>query len=979
MVARVLALSALLALGHSKAIVTNNCRKDVYIWSVPEKSDLANNLSISPGKRYEEPWRSGTAVSPGVAIKVTTEPDGIHTGKSEINFQYDVDASDSTKIWINLATIRGTDFDTATLNTCYGGYKGSSVPIKQCSCTDDIELVLCGSERTVPSQDTTPLRVISTCIGLVGEQDDALNPRMCSGRVVGPKRMPMLPEEQEDQWLDEGVGTIPLKTVMRLEAAKHAASQDAEAHNAPRPRSTAAVKPETNTKNSMNSAPLCSLLHEAWPDAQCDEQMAQHNAKLFFQDNCGEKTKNMFPGASCEAIRHQMEQIFPGVATLPISVTQDSHRTLCIKPFYARFLRFWGSKPVVKTVFNNQLISAPLFPDRSWTSDAETCRHSTWMVQPVRDGGSRCVHPFCAAGGHLGGDCSEVENELEELSKAAGWKIDWTSDDDVCPSKRTTTEKRDVISAHEHSALTQRQAVNVTLGTGHRWNDIRKVCITTANEKLGKYWGASDTEDLVQELFPGTSWTANLDDCSPQAISESRAYHHKLIDKKQDKEKKCVVNCEGKTCKRVKKELNKLSKDVGENWSWTDDEGLCARLSNITFGSDGPMADKCVMGRNAINKLSAHWGDARRNILGDIFPKIHIYLSESSSESEGDCRDFTYDQAARTWFRDHRAKGKRVQRCVSPYCKPFNADCSDVEDLLEEVSKNLGHAIDWTTDDDACPKDAAILPVGNVGLDKIAFGGQGPELCRNILGYALVARLRGYWGQEAEDVLHDIFPSLPHFQLSTDCDQGGNHIMAAQKWFRDHRVKGGKRCVEPYCKPFNADCSDVEDDLEKLSETIGQNIDWTTDDDVCLVKVFNPVSHLPYPYLYKPHGDPTTYTYNTSLPLVCARAYCAPRVPGVDCALVHRDFGRLFQIEAVLPVIGDTTSERVCGTKPLLLLPVVNDQAHKQKVCVKELCTIFESAYGKKCFALLYHLQSYYKSVHNVNIVPSIDDCVCGK
>lgn len=68
-----LTLSALVALGNSKAIVTNNCRKDVYIWSVPEKTDLASNLSISPGKRYEEPWRSGTAVSPGVAIKISTE------------------------------------------------------------------------------------------------------------------------------------------------------------------------------------------------------------------------------------------------------------------------------------------------------------------------------------------------------------------------------------------------------------------------------------------------------------------------------------------------------------------------------------------------------------------------------------------------------------------------------------------------------------------------------------------------------------------------------------------------------------------------------------------------------------------------------------------------------------------------------------------------------------------------------------------
>jgi hypothetical protein len=976
MVARVLALGALVALGYSKAIVTNNCRKDVYIWSVPEKADLANNLSISPGKRYEEPWRPGTAITPGVAIKVTTEPDGIYTGKSEINFQYDIDPWDSTKIWIDLATIHGNDFDTATLNTCHGGFKGPSVATTQCSSTDDIELVLCGSDRTVPSQDSTPVRVISSCIGLLAERDDPLNPRMCSGRVVGPKRMPMLPEEQEDQWLDERVDTVPLKTVMRLEAAKHAASQDPEAHNAPRPRTMAAARPETAAKKSMSSTPMCNFLHEVWPDAQCNEEIAQHNAKLFYQDNCGDKTRTMFPGASCEAIRHQMEQIYPGVATFPKPVKQDSHRTLCITPYYQQFVPFWGTKDTVHEVFNHESYYNTLFPDRSWTSDEEVCRNSTRKVWPIvgltgHHRVQRCVLPFCDKGYPLGGDCSDVEDALEALSKDAGFEIDWTSDDDACGDKRAATEKRDVDSGDEHSSLARRQVVNVTLGTGHRWNDIRKVCITTANEKLGKYWGVSDTEDIIEELFPRTSWTANLDDCSPQAISESRSYHRKLIDKNQKKEKKCVVNCDGKTCKRVKKELNKLSKDVGENWSWTDDEKVCATSSNITFGSDGPTANICVLGRNAINKLSTYWGDARDEILDDLFSDFETRFTVS----DGSCSDFAYDQAARKWFKDHRPKGKRVQRCVSPYCEPFNADCSDVEDQLEEVSKNVGHAIDWTTDDDACPKDA-VYSVSNAALNRIAFGEEGPELCRSILGYGLVTKLRGYWGVEAEEVLDDIFPSLAGFQLNRDCDQGEDYIKAGRKWFHDHRVKGGQRCVEPYCKPFNADCSDVEDVLEEFSKKIGQDIDWTTDDDACPKNVIYPVNPPPLTSEYL--EDPTTYTYNTSLPLVCSREYCAPRVPGVDCALVHRDFGKLFQIEAIPPIAGDKTSEHVCGTKPFLLLPVIKDQAHLQKVCVRELCTIFESRYGKRCSAMLPRLQAYYLGSHNVNIVPSIDDDVCG-
>lgn len=943
MVGRVLALSALVALGHSKAIVTNNCRRDVYIWSVPEKADLANNLSISPGKRYEEPWRPGTSVAPGIAIKISTEYDGIYTGKSEINFQYDVDASDSTKIWIDLATVRGHDFDTATLNTCHGAFKSPNVPTGMCSSTDDVELVLCGSERTVPSQDSTPIRVISNCIGFLAERDDPLHPRMCSGRVVGPKRMPMLSDEQEDEWLAEHIDTVPLKTVMRREAAKHAASQDAETHNAPRPQSTAAGTPDTIMEKSTSSGPMCNLLHEAWPEAQCDEKMAQHNARLFYRDNCGDKTKNMFPGASCEAIRHQMKHFLPGI---------EDYR-LCIHPYYGLFQAFWGSRETVWNVLNGEgNVTEPFLPGISWTSDEELCRKPKKKIRPIVKGGKRCVKPFCEKGSRLFGDCSDVEDELEEISKDAGLDIDWTTDDDECPYKRVATEKRDANTTvaterdsiprvacirpaydrlsrfplwqskreiksflqgggpynmfddviwtsdeeqcqrsnpalptqaqwkrpcvkpycnqdcsdiedafnaiyaqagfhavdwttdddadfdpyslcvgHKHSVLAPRQDVNVSVGTNHRWNDVRKVCVTTANEKLGKYWGAKRTEEWIPQIFPHVRWTEELDDCSPQAIAESRAYHHTLIDNKQHKEKKCVVHCQGKTCKRVKKELNKLSKDVGENWSWTDDEKVCT--SNVTFGSEGPIVSRCVMGEDAINKLWKTWGAAHGNIMKAIFPG-------TKWASDDEC-NLPYDIAAKNWLNGRPRIGKRVQRCVTPYCEPFDADCSDVEDELEEVSKNLGVHFDWTTDDDACPKFNK-RDVNQVALNKISFNEEGPGICKSLLGVTPVEKLHGYWGKEYEDILADeVFRDLPILDFETDCDQ--EYLEAGKKWLHDHRVKRGKRCVKPYCEPYNADCSDVEDELEKISKNVGQDIDWTTDDDVCPKNVVYPVNH----------------------------------------------------------------------------------------------------------------------------------------
>ena len=113
-----LALGALVALVHTKALVTNNCQNNVYIRSVPQQPTLANNLLVAPGARYEEPWRSGTVGTPGIAIKIFTEPNGVHTTKDEINFQYSVDAADPFIIWTNLANVRGNTFKRAVLHTC---------------------------------------------------------------------------------------------------------------------------------------------------------------------------------------------------------------------------------------------------------------------------------------------------------------------------------------------------------------------------------------------------------------------------------------------------------------------------------------------------------------------------------------------------------------------------------------------------------------------------------------------------------------------------------------------------------------------------------------------------------------------------------------------------------------------------------------------------------------------------------------------
>ena len=250
--------------------------------------------------------------------------------------------------------------------------------------------------------------------------------------------------------------------------------------------------------------------------------------------------------------------------------------------------------------------------------------------------------------------------------------------------------------------------------TAHHLNDVRNVCIVAANEKLGKYFGVDVTERLVTSIFTHTRWTDNLDDCSLRAMAASRDYHYKLIDNKQGKITKCLHElsyhmnsseypirypawpCEGKVCKRLKKDLNSLSKDVGERWAWSDDKDGC--LAQAYFGKDAPPACKDLFGLETIGNLHGHWGEMYGDILQHIYPDISL------GDIETACPDAEFGPAKR-WYHDERSRKPRIKRCVTPYCKSFNRDCSDVEDDLEDFSKRVGHNTDWTTDDDACRED----------------------------------------------------------------------------------------------------------------------------------------------------------------------------------------------------------------------------------------------------------------------------------
>ena len=164
---RALTLSALATLAQARAIVTNHCPHDVFIWSIPHAaSSNAENVPIAPSGRYEEPWRSGTDSNPGIAIKISTQPNGIYSGQDEIDFAYSIERSDSSKVWIDLSPVRGQAFDNNLgFFSCQGAYPLSipDVPPHQCNATTEVELVLCGTERTTPQVAVASLPKMQEC------------------------------------------------------------------------------------------------------------------------------------------------------------------------------------------------------------------------------------------------------------------------------------------------------------------------------------------------------------------------------------------------------------------------------------------------------------------------------------------------------------------------------------------------------------------------------------------------------------------------------------------------------------------------------------------------------------------------------------------------------------------------------------------------------------------------------------------------
>jgi hypothetical protein len=303
---RTLTLSALVALTQAKAIVSNNCAYDVYVWSIPKVgSSHTDSVPIKPGGRYEEAWRYGTDVNPGVAIKISSQADGISNGGDEVNFAYSVQQSDMSHVWVDLSTVSGDAFDNnLTFHTCKGVYQLPDVVPTYCAATDDVEVALCDTVRTTSAKDTTSLDKIQECYDyhLVSQTSTSDSPKctcgsptcICNNGAHQVQNIRSHPQESTSQE-DSPCAKIPVPNHCLARVVypgrRSALLRDGDSNSAPViPQSTVplstVMRHETSKhENAKKTTPLCDLARKHGI-AKCNEEIEKKRAHEIYPHLC---------------------------------------------------------------------------------------------------------------------------------------------------------------------------------------------------------------------------------------------------------------------------------------------------------------------------------------------------------------------------------------------------------------------------------------------------------------------------------------------------------------------------------------------------------------------------------------------------------------------------------------------------------------------------------------------------------------------
>lgn len=248
-------------------------------------------------------------------------------------------------------------------------------------------------------------------------------PNLCLSRVVNPsRRASFLRDRNNTSIQTKPRTTIPLSTVLQLEAAKHKFSTQ-------------------TVKNGTALSPLCDIVRKYHPGiSDCDEEASKVYAKDMYPRLCEPEYKDFFRGIDCYQVKAELKRAYPGSDQPGISHIVSNYTAANLVP-QKRCILPW-CEPAQPGVSCDEAEVRLDERDKElidWTTDDDVC-HTFLMARNVGQKSSSqkrrkpkvCITPTCKANHLSNKACGKLEDLFEQISKDHGYPEDFTDDDDVC-------------------------------------------------------------------------------------------------------------------------------------------------------------------------------------------------------------------------------------------------------------------------------------------------------------------------------------------------------------------------------------------------------------------------------------------------------------------------------------------------------------------------------------------------------------------
>ncbi|OQD83643.1 hypothetical protein PENANT_c016G00737 [Penicillium antarcticum] len=93
---------------HGHAVIKNNCDFSIYLWSVG--TAVQAEKTLLPNDVYSEIFREEKSTG-GIAIKISTDVDGLYTSAPQMIFAYNLSNVAQGKVWYDLSDVFGDPFE----------------------------------------------------------------------------------------------------------------------------------------------------------------------------------------------------------------------------------------------------------------------------------------------------------------------------------------------------------------------------------------------------------------------------------------------------------------------------------------------------------------------------------------------------------------------------------------------------------------------------------------------------------------------------------------------------------------------------------------------------------------------------------------------------------------------------------------------------------------------------------------------------